>query len=171
VSSTDIERLKVLVKEGDAQAAMVLRERAKRTNDMELADFLVGAREYHRTRLLHELELWEKALNGVEPYAVLLLSPGAKKIQAIKEVRAHTARGLKEAKQLVDEAQKGSPALLMRDVPYDMAHIVAGRFHVLGAVAKVVRVYELESYPLYDDAWPIAHYRYRTSFHQKDNPP
>ena len=37
-------------------------------------------------------------------FDVVLLSPGDKKIQVIKEVRAITGLGLKEAKALVDEA-------------------------------------------------------------------
>ena len=39
-------------------------------------------------------------------FDVILLSPGDKKINVIKEVRAITGLGLKEAKALVDEAPK-----------------------------------------------------------------
>lgn len=39
-------------------------------------------------------------------FSVMLLTHGDKKIQVIKEVRAITALGLKEAKALVDEAPK-----------------------------------------------------------------
>ncbi len=39
-------------------------------------------------------------------FDVILLSPGDKKIAVIKEVRAITGLGLKEAKALVDEAPK-----------------------------------------------------------------
>ena len=39
-------------------------------------------------------------------FDVVLLAPGDKKIQVIKEVRAITGLGLKEAKALVDEAPK-----------------------------------------------------------------
>ncbi len=39
-------------------------------------------------------------------FDVVLLSPGDKKINVIKEVRAITGLGLKEAKALVDEAPK-----------------------------------------------------------------
>ncbi len=39
-------------------------------------------------------------------FDVILTAPGDKKIQVIKEVRAITALGLKEAKALVDEAPK-----------------------------------------------------------------
>jgi large subunit ribosomal protein L7/L12 len=37
---------------------------------------------------------------------VILTGSGDKKIQVIKEVRAHTTLGLKEAKDLVDQAPK-----------------------------------------------------------------
>jgi len=39
-------------------------------------------------------------------FDVVLESPGEKKIQVIKVVRAHTSLGLKEAKDLVDSAPK-----------------------------------------------------------------
>ena len=39
-------------------------------------------------------------------FNVILVSPGAKKIQVIKEVRAATGLGLKEAKELVDNCPK-----------------------------------------------------------------
>lgn len=39
-------------------------------------------------------------------FNVILVSAGAKKIQVIKEVRAATGLGLKEAKELVDNAPK-----------------------------------------------------------------
>lgn len=39
-------------------------------------------------------------------FDVILVSPGEKKINVIKEVRALTSLGLKEAKALVDEAPK-----------------------------------------------------------------
>ena len=41
-----------------------------------------------------------------DEFDVILLSSGEKKIQAIKEVRALTSLGLKEAKDLVDSAPK-----------------------------------------------------------------
>ena len=41
-----------------------------------------------------------------DEFDVILLSPGDKKIQVIKEVRAITNRGLKEAKELVEGAPK-----------------------------------------------------------------
>ena len=47
----------------------------------------------------------EAAEEKVE-FDVILLSPGDKKIQVIKEVRAITSLGLKEAKELVESAPK-----------------------------------------------------------------
>ena len=41
-----------------------------------------------------------------DEYDVVLTGPGDKKIQVIKEVRAITSLGLKEAKELVDSAPK-----------------------------------------------------------------
>jgi large subunit ribosomal protein L7/L12 len=41
-----------------------------------------------------------------DEFDVILLSPGDKKIQVIKEVRAITGLGLKEAKELVESAPK-----------------------------------------------------------------
>jgi large subunit ribosomal protein L7/L12 len=41
-----------------------------------------------------------------DEFDVILLGPGEKKIQVIKEVRALTSLGLKEAKDLVDSAPK-----------------------------------------------------------------
>lgn len=41
-----------------------------------------------------------------DEFSVILTGAGAQKIQVIKEVRAHTELGLKEAKDLVDAAPK-----------------------------------------------------------------
>jgi large subunit ribosomal protein L7/L12 len=46
---------------------------------------------------------------------VVLQSPGEKKIQVIKEVRAVTGLGLKEAKALVDEAPNPVQEALSRE--------------------------------------------------------
>jgi large subunit ribosomal protein L7/L12 len=48
----------------------------------------------------------DQATEEKTEFDVVLLSPGDKKIQVIKEVRAITGLGLKEAKTLVDEAPK-----------------------------------------------------------------
>ncbi|MFA4842266.1 MAG: 50S ribosomal protein L7/L12 [Candidatus Omnitrophota bacterium] len=46
------------------------------------------------------------ALEEKSTFAVVLISPGGNKIAVIKEVRAMTSLGLKEAKDLVDAAPK-----------------------------------------------------------------
>jgi len=48
-------------------------------------------------------------------FDVILKSPGEKKIQVIKEVRAITGLGLKEAKELVDSAPKPVKEGLSKD--------------------------------------------------------
>jgi len=48
----------------------------------------------------------EAAAAEKDEFDVILLSPGDKKIQVIKEVRAITGLGLKEAKDLVESAPK-----------------------------------------------------------------
>ena len=48
----------------------------------------------------------EAPVEEKDTFDVVLSSPGDKKIQAIKAVRALTSLGLKEAKALVDEAPK-----------------------------------------------------------------
>ncbi len=48
----------------------------------------------------------EAAAEEKTEFDVMLLAPGDKKIQVIKEVRAITGLGLKEAKALVDDAPK-----------------------------------------------------------------
>ncbi len=48
----------------------------------------------------------EAAAEEKDEFDVILLSPGDKKIQVIKEVRAITSLGLKEAKELVEGAPK-----------------------------------------------------------------
>jgi len=48
-------------------------------------------------------------------FDVILLSSGDKKIQVIKEVRAITSLGLKEAKELVESAPKAIKEAIARD--------------------------------------------------------
>lgn len=48
-------------------------------------------------------------------FDVILLSPGDKKIQVIKEVRAITGLGLKEAKELVDNAPRAVKEAISKD--------------------------------------------------------
>ncbi len=50
-----------------------------------------------------------------DEFDVILLSPGDKKIQVIKEVRAITGLGLKEAKELVESAPKAVKEAVTKD--------------------------------------------------------
>ena len=50
-----------------------------------------------------------------DEFDVILLSPGDKKIQVIKEVRAITGLGLKEAKELVESAPKAIKEAVSKD--------------------------------------------------------
>jgi len=59
----------------------------------------------------------EAAAEEKDEFDVILLSAGDKKIQVIKEVRAITSLGLKEAKELVE----GAPKAVKEGVPKDEA--------------------------------------------------
>jgi len=59
----------------------------------------------------------EAAAEAKDEFDVVLLSAGDKKIQVIKEVRAITGLGLKEAKELVESA----PKAVKEGVPKDEA--------------------------------------------------
>jgi large subunit ribosomal protein L7/L12 len=62
-------------------------------------------------------------------FDVVLTSPGDKKIQVIKEVRALTSLGLKEAKDLVDSA----PKPVLERVPRDQADKAKAQLEAAGA--------------------------------------
>ncbi len=66
-----------------------------------------------------------------DEFDVVLESAGDKKIQVIKEVRALTSLGLKEAKDLVD----GTPAVVLEKVAKDAAEKAKAQLE--GAGAKV----------------------------------
>jgi large subunit ribosomal protein L7/L12 len=59
----------------------------------------------------------EAAAEEKDEFDVILISQGDKKIQVIKEVRAITGLGLKEAKELVE----GAPKAIKEAVPKDEA--------------------------------------------------
>ncbi len=62
-------------------------------------------------------------------FDVVLTSAGEKKIQVIKEVRALTALGLKEAKELVESA----PKAVLEGVAKDAAEDAKGKLEAAGA--------------------------------------
>jgi large subunit ribosomal protein L7/L12 len=66
-------------------------------------------------------------------FDVLLASAGEKKIQVIKEVRALTSLGLKEAKDLVDNA----PKPVLERVPKEQAQAAKEKLEAAGATVEV----------------------------------
>jgi len=66
-------------------------------------------------------------------FTVVLLTAGDKKIQVIKEVRAITGLGLKEAKALVD----GAPANIKEAISKDEANEIKGKIEAVGGQADV----------------------------------
>jgi large subunit ribosomal protein L7/L12 len=66
-------------------------------------------------------------------FDVVLTGPGDKKIQVIKEVRALTSLGLKEAKDLVDSA----PKAVLERVPKDQADKAKAQLEAAGASVEL----------------------------------
>ena len=66
-------------------------------------------------------------------FDVVLTSAGEKKIQVIKEVRALTSLGLKEAKDLVD----GAPKPVLEKVTKEVAEKGKGQLEAAGASVEV----------------------------------
>ena len=66
-------------------------------------------------------------------FSVVITSPGDKKIQVIKEVRAITSLGLKEAKELVEQV----PGTVKEGIPKDEAEAIAKQLTEAGATVEV----------------------------------
>ena len=66
-------------------------------------------------------------------FTVVLASYGEKKIDVIKEVRAITGLGLKEAKDLVE----GAPKPLKEDIPKDEAEKIKAQLEKAGAKVEL----------------------------------
>lgn len=66
-------------------------------------------------------------------FDVILVAPGDKKINAIKEVRAITGLGLKEAKDLVESA----PKAVKEGVSKDEAAEIKSKLEAIGAKVEV----------------------------------
>jgi large subunit ribosomal protein L7/L12 len=66
-------------------------------------------------------------------FAVILADAGAKKIQVIKEVRAVTSLGLKEAKDLVD----GAPKPVKEGVSKQEAQEIKAKLEAAGAKVEI----------------------------------
>src|SRR5262249_26947116 len=70
---------------------------------------------------------------GETEFYVILTSSGDKKIQVIKEVRAITSLGLKEAKALVDEA----PKPVKQGISKEEAAAIKQKLEEVGAVVEI----------------------------------
>ena len=68
-----------------------------------------------------------------DAFDVILTGAGDKKIQVIKEVRAHTTLGLKEAKDLVD----GAPQPIKENVSKDEAQKIKEAIEAAGGTVEV----------------------------------
>lgn len=66
-------------------------------------------------------------------FDVVLSAAGDKKIQVIKEVRAITALGLKEAKALVD----GAPQPVKTGLPKEEAEAIKAKLEEVGAIVEL----------------------------------
>jgi len=66
-------------------------------------------------------------------FSVVLVTVGEKKIQVIKEVRAITGLGLKEAKDLVD----GAPKPVKEGIPKAEAQEIKGKLEASGATVEL----------------------------------
>lgn len=75
----------------------------------------------------------EAAAEVKDEFDVILLSAGDKKIQVIKEVRAITGLGLKEAKDLVE----GAPKPLKEAIPRDEADKIKEKVEGAGGQVEV----------------------------------
>ena len=75
----------------------------------------------------------EAAAEEQTEFDVILISSGDKKIQVIKEVRAITGLGLKEAKELVE----GAPKPIKEGVPKDEAEKIKAKIEEAGGQADV----------------------------------
>lgn len=108
----------------------------------DVIDFIANMTVLELSELVKELEEKfggapaEAAAAAVEEqteFDVILSSAGDKKIQVIKEVRAITGLGLKEAKALVDEA----PKPVKEGVPKDEAEKIKAQLEEAGAQVEI----------------------------------
>ena len=70
-----------------------------------------------------------EAEEAKDEFTVMLTGVGDKKIQVIKEIRAITALGLKEAKELVEKA----PTAVKEDIPKEEAEQIKAKLEEQGA--------------------------------------
>jgi large subunit ribosomal protein L7/L12 len=75
----------------------------------------------------------QEAEAAAELYRVVLVSPGQKKIQVIKEIKEITGKGLKECKDLVDKL----PATIKDNVGSDEATSLKEKLEAAGAEVEL----------------------------------
>ncbi len=75
----------------------------------------------------------DAAVEEKDEFDVILISQGDKKIQVIKEVRAITSLGLKEAKELVE----GAPKAIKEGVPKDEAEKIKEKIEAAGGQVDI----------------------------------
>ena len=68
-----------------------------------------------------------------DDYSIMLVAAGDKKINVIKEVRAVTGLGLKEAKDLVESA----PSMVKEGIPEAEANEIKGKLEEAGASVEI----------------------------------
>jgi len=94
---------------------------------VSLANVAVGAMPQSQAQVSQE-EKEEKTT-----FTVVLANAGANKIAVIKEVRAITELGLKEAKDLVDSA----PKTVKENVPKEEAEAIKKKLEAVGATVEL----------------------------------
>ena len=96
-------------------------------------DDLLGAfKEMTLLELSEFVKQFEETF-GVSAAAPVAVAPGDKKIQVIKEVRALTSLGLKEAKDLVDAA----PKPVLERVPREQAEKAKAQLEGAGGTVEL----------------------------------
>merc|ERR1711991_6921 len=73
------------------------------------------------------------AVEEKDEFDVMLMAAGEKKINVIKEVRAITGLGLKEAKDLVEAA----PSMVKEGIPEAEANEIKGKLEEAGASVEI----------------------------------
>jgi len=109
----------------DPAAMLALYRSALRENDTLLLDFVKETVKIRLLELDREKGYWEDIVRpewvgysgpGFGP-SLILFKTGEKRIQVIKSIRALTGLGLRESKELVDQA----PSVVIRDLPSSLA--------------------------------------------------
>lgn len=129
-------------------------EHEQEVNHQQVVDYLSGLNVLQLGELVNELEeKWGVSAASAAPamvvaagagdgaaeseeqteFDVILTDFGAKKIQVIKEVRAITGLGLKEAKELVE----GVPAAVKEGIPKEDAAAIKEKIEAAGGTVEI----------------------------------